>query len=143
MSGLADIGVRVAGADERLSGNAHALIHELATRLAKLDAEGIEDAIDLRGIPLSKADLQMLEDFLGTGEIEARIDALGPTRVYETSYSGIWRATYYSEDGKVVADVLEVTRRPEILATPRGDVADASRALHEALGSLPAPSPGA
>lgn len=137
MSGLADIGVRVVSAQDDLSGNGHALIHELGKRLELLAAEGVTDAIDLRGLPLSAGDLKMLEDFLGVGEIEARIDALGQTRVYETSYAGIWRVTYYSEDGKVVADVLEVTRQPEILATPPGDVADACGRLRRGLAGLP------
>ncbi len=141
MSGLADIGVRIVAAQDGLSGNGHALIHELDKRLERLAEQGATDAIDLRGLPLSAADLQMLEDFLGVGEIEARIDALGLTRVYETAYAGIWRVTYYSEDGKVVADVLEVTRQPGIITTPPGDVADACGRLREALGDLP-PLPG-
>ena len=142
MSGLEDIAVRVLDAGGGLTGNAHALLHELQTHLRALTERDATDAIDLRGLPLSAADMRLLEEFLGVGEIEARIEALGPTRVYETRYSGIWRVTHYSEDGKVVADVLEVTRQPGILSTPPADAVDGLKRLREALGRLPALPPG-
>jgi hydrogenase-1 operon protein HyaF len=71
------------------SGNGAALLRELATLLRGLAERDEAASIDLRGIPLNLGDLQELRETLGTGEVEARINALGESHVAETSYPGI------------------------------------------------------
>ncbi len=111
------------------TGNGTALLHELATLLQALARHGKAASIDLRSVPLSPGDLQELDDFLGAGAVEARIDALGESRVTETRYPGIWRVVHRNETGEIVAELIEVCTVPAILCAPVEDIAAAAGRL--------------
>ncbi|HZP92449.1 MAG TPA: hydrogenase expression/formation C-terminal domain-containing protein [Burkholderiales bacterium] len=113
---LQDIRV-VASAGTSSIGNVLAIAHEIESLLAALVESGRSGSIDLRGLPLSRADYEALREFLGQGEIDAAIEALGPTQVRETKVPGVWWVQHCNANGEVTAELIEVTYLPEILKT--------------------------
>jgi len=135
MSGLSEIGIRTA-ADE--TGNALPLLHEIAFLLERLTRDGVSGTIDLRSLPMLPGDRAILESTLGQGEISAEIQALGATRIRETAIHGVWWVTHCNSGDEVVAEFIEVTRFPAILAAPEEDVREGWLRLHAALAEMAA-----
>ena len=92
-----------------------ALLVEVAGLLERLIAHGEEGAIDLLGLPLSPAALAMLDQRLGHGEVDVRINACGLSEIHETRFPGVWWTQHADEDGRVVARLIEVAFVPNIL----------------------------
>lgn len=131
MSGLDHIAVRV---EHTPTGNARAILNQVAALLADLAAGGSGGSIDLsRGAPLSAADRDLLDRVLGHGEVSAQVDSLGPTRIHESAIPGVWRTTHMNSDEQVLAELIEVTRCPELLMTPAEDLPEATARLHARL----------
>ncbi len=107
---------------EVASGNVEPLLHEIRHALQRL-AEGKEGTvIDLKRLPLAPGEEERIEATLGTGEVRAEIDALGPTLIQETSYPGVWLITHKNADDVVVARFVEVTYIPELLRSQQADI---------------------
>jgi hydrogenase-1 operon protein HyaF len=70
---------------------------------------------------------------LGTGAVDARVEALGESRVVETKFPGIWWVTHRNEVGETVAESVEICGVPAILHAPREDVADGAKGLRQTL----------
>ena len=47
---------------------------------------------------------------------------MGPSQIYETQFSGVWRITHFNAANEVVGRYVEVTRIPEILLAQEADV---------------------
>ncbi|HKK13398.1 MAG TPA: hydrogenase expression/formation C-terminal domain-containing protein [Gammaproteobacteria bacterium] len=123
--GLKRINVTVAPQEPQESVlNAWALLNELEQMLLALIDHERPSSIDLRGVPLTAADRRTLERVLGEGEINVEIDALGMSRVRETAVHGVWWVTHHDDDGKTVAEFLEVSYCPDILRSHKDDVRD-------------------
>lgn len=133
MTGLKDIGVKVVSTHEDAAGTVRAVLHEIAARLERLVDYGETGAIDLRSLPLAPGDRERLEMFLGQGEVDALVNALGPTRVRETAVRGVWWVTHCNADEETVAEFLEVTRLPAILETHADEVRESLDQLRERL----------
>lgn len=129
MNTLRDIPVNI----ETATGNVEPLLHEIRHALRRL-ADGEEGTtIDLRRLPLVPGEENRIENILGTGEVHAEVDALGPTIVQETSFSGVWLVTHQNAEREVVARFIEVTRMPEILKSQQEDIELALNKLEEEL----------
>ena len=137
MTRLRDIGVKVIDQDPQaaLSGNAPALLHEIAALLAALVQEGRSGAIDLRGIPLTPADRTYLSERLGEGEVRAQVSALGPSEVRETAYRGVWWVTHRNAEGELCAELIEVTPMPAILQSDAEELTESLQRLQAGLRS--------
>lgn len=122
MSSLEHISIRVASFDEMLTGQAEAVLAEAAEMLGRLMAEGVEDSIDLRGLPLTAADRDWLDAQLGRGEAEVVLEAGGRSVLKETAYPGLWRVVHQDLSGRVVAELLEVAFVPLIIRPDKIDV---------------------
>ncbi|MGA7801641.1 MAG: hydrogenase expression/formation C-terminal domain-containing protein [Gammaproteobacteria bacterium] len=135
MNGLDGIGVQVVtrDADDASEANAWALLHELDGMLDALLQDGEESSIDLRSIPMTTADREVLARVLGEGELNASIDALGPSRVRETGIHGVWWVTHHNTDDAVIAEFLEVSFCPDILRSHIDDVRDTLESLRTQL----------
>ena len=104
------------------TGNVEPLLHEIRHALRRL-AEGKDGtAIDLTRLPMAPGEEERLYEFLGEGEVRVELDALGPTKVVESSYSGVWLVTHYNLDQAVVGRFIEVTRFPELLKAQGSDI---------------------
>ena len=118
MSSLDKIAVNA----EVTTGNVAPLLHEIRHALKRL-ANGEEGTtIDLRSLPLAPGEQERIEATLGTGEVRAEVDALGPTLIQETSYPGVWLITHKNTDDAVVARFIEVTYIPELLRSQPADI---------------------
>ena len=138
MSGLKDIAVTVIGASADQpgsdpSGNATAILHEIADLLERLASDGSQGMIDLRAMPLTSGDRAQLEEVLAAGAVRVAIDAAGPTEVVETVYPGVWWTRHHNESGETVAEFIEVTVCPEILKSHIEDVREGWAQLRRVL----------
>ena len=118
-----------------LTWNVQPILHEIRHALVKLLDHGEQTVNDLRSIPLAPGEEDSIIDTLGRGEINARMDALGPSEIYETRYPGVWLVTHYNESESIVSRFIEVTDVPEILKSQQEDIEQARRRLADRLAS--------
>ncbi len=121
------------GAVKHADGNARAILQQIAQMLETLLTTGETGSIDLHALPLSPADRTFLSESLGTGEVQAEVEALGKSRAVETGISGVWWIVHHNADGDVIGEFVEVAFCPEILLTPVEDVRDGLDALRARL----------
>ena len=84
------------------TGNVEPLLHEIRHALKRLADGEAGTVIDLKRLPLAPGEEERIEETLGTGEVRAEVDALGPTIIQETSYPGVWLITHKNADGVTV-----------------------------------------
>lgn len=135
MTSLSGIHVHPGTAEESAChhGNAVPILHEVRHALERLIHTGESTKIDLSSIPFGPGDEERLTARLGTGEVSASIDALGPTRIHETAIPGVWLVDYRSGEDERLALHIEITTFPEILRTQPEDLAIAISALDAQL----------
>ena len=134
MHGLPEIAVIVTTSHEQsITDNVRALLAEIATMLAELLKTNKPDSIDLRSLPLLPGEYEAIKTILGEGEIKADLDALGPTHIYETGLAGVWWVRHNNENDECVAEVIEVTRIPDILKSPVNEIEISQSALKQQL----------
>ena len=105
-----------------LSGNAPALLREIAEMLRRLLDNGEISAIDLKALPLTPADLDWLRSELGEGEIAVTLQADGESSLNETACPGVWWVTHRNQQGGVVSEFIEVTFVPDLVMAQQEDV---------------------
>lgn len=120
-------------------GNALPLLHEIRHALERLIHQGESTAIDLRALPFGPGDEAELLAVLGRGEVQASLEALGTSRVWETSFPGVWVVDHRDPEGRRIALAIEVTRIPEVLLSQPGDLRTALGRLDETLTRDPSP----
>ncbi|HEX5649413.1 MAG TPA: hydrogenase expression/formation C-terminal domain-containing protein [Steroidobacteraceae bacterium] len=98
------------------------LLHEVKHALQRLLETGEPTTIDLGSIPLAPGEFEKIDAALGTGEVKVALEAMGPSQIYETQFSGVWRVTHFNAANEVVGRYVEVTRMPEILLAQETDV---------------------
>lgn len=119
--------------DNTLTWNVEPLLHEIRHALDQLINSNETSAIDLRSIPLAPGEEEKILATLGKGEVQATLDILGPSEVYETHYSGVWIVTHYNDDEQIISRFIEISNLPEILCSQIEDVADAYSQLSDRL----------
>ncbi len=144
---LSDIAIRVEpvivaappAIDGGLGGGVAAILTELVTLLDRLTESQTPAAIDLRSLPMSPQDRVELKRALGEGEVRAMLDAQGLSTFCETRISGVWWVEHRDPQGELVAELLEVTPIPQILASAPDDIAAGARTLREQITARVAP----
>jgi hydrogenase-1 operon protein HyaF len=138
MSGLSDIqaGTTVPDGGAKDWGNSLPVLHEIHHGLKRLAEQGESTLIDLRAMPFGPGDESRLLGLLGEGEVKAEIDALGPTRIWETEVKGVWIVDHRDLDGERLALHVEITAFPDILRTQPQDIEAAIRELDERLAEV-------
>jgi len=126
-------------------GNALPILHEIRHGLCRLNETGEPTLIDLHALPFGPGDEERLLALLGPGEVEARIDTLGHTRIWETAFPGVWLVDHRNAHEERLALHIEISSVPEILRSQREDVADAltrldARIAADASVAYPAPT---
>jgi len=122
----------IQNADE-LTWNVMPLMHEVKHALTNLISNNETAIIDLRSIPLAPGEEDKLLDILGIGEVQARLNSLGPSDIIETKYSGVWLITHYNDENNIISRFIEITTMPEILFSQKDDMHEACENLTEAL----------
>ena len=118
-----------------LTWNVKPILHEIRHALDKLLSTGESTIIDLRSIPLAPGEEDSIIETLGQGEVQARLDVLGPSEIYETQYAGVWLVTHYNDSDNIVSRFIEITELPDVLKSQREDVVHALDALVTELGT--------
>ena len=134
MSGLDEIAVQVESGPTAPTAQVQAILSEIETLLRLLQESGEPGGIDLRSLPLFPGDYEALVEALGEGEVSATVRALGPTEVRETAVPGVWWTIHRNEGDEVVAELIEVTKCPDILCTPPEDLDEALERLASLRG---------
>lgn len=118
-----------------LTWNVQPILHEIRHALEELLESGETSIIDLRSIPLAPGEEEKIINVLGRGEINAHLNALGPSDIYETRYAGVWLITHYNESESVVSRFIEITELPAILKSQREDMTVGLEEITEELES--------
>jgi hydrogenase-1 operon protein HyaF len=116
-----------------LTWNVQPILHEIRHALAALLETGETRVIDLRSIPLAPGEEQTIIDTLCCGEVHAKLNALGPSEIYETRFAGVWLITHYNEENSVIGRFIEITKIPDILQSQNEDMAIALQQLETEL----------
>jgi hydrogenase-1 operon protein HyaF len=110
-----------------------ALAHEITSHLERLLATGEAAAIDLKSLPMAPAEFSELKSMLGQGEIDLSLDMEGITRIRETAYPGVWWIQHQAENGRILAEYIEINRFPDFLSAQPEHISDAVRQLRDRL----------
>jgi hydrogenase-1 operon protein HyaF len=135
---LAQIAVPAVGGG--LGGGVAAILSELAGLLERLAGGDASATIDLRSLPMSPQDRIELQLALGEGEVRATVNAQGLSNIRETEVSGLWWVEHFDRNGQLVAEMIEVARVPQILASAFDEIAAGARVLRARI-STAAPDP--
>ena len=114
-----------------LTWNVQPLLHEIKHALAELINTGKKHIIDLRSIPLAPGEEEKIINALGVGEVQAHLNAMGPSEITETQYSGVWLVTHRNDENEIVSRFIEITQLPDILSSQTEDM----KAAHEQLSA--------
>ena len=139
MSRLSEIPIRIEPppAVGGVGGGVTAILSELITLLERLGDRQESAAIDLRSLPMSIDDLAGLRRELGEGEVRAILDAEGLSAIRETKVPGVWWVEHRDRHGELIAELIEVTRMPQILMTATEEIATGVRLLRAQLALHP------
>jgi hydrogenase-1 operon protein HyaF len=124
-----------------LDGGIAAILSELVTLLERLAMGEVPGAIDLRSLPMSSLDRVELQRVLGDGEVQATVNAQGLSRMRETRVSGVWWVERFNPQGELVAELIDVSRAPEILSSASDEIAAGARALRAQISTAAASAP--
>lgn len=119
-----------------LTGQAAAVLREIAALLARLVASGEGGAIDLSALPLTPADRDWLCAQLGRGEVEILLHTGGESTLQESAYPGVWWVRHYNEAGVLVSELIEVCHIPEIVSAHPTDIQSGLERLNVHLNEL-------
>jgi hydrogenase-1 operon protein HyaF len=134
MASIGDIPVTIEGGSvPKEFGNALPLLNEVRHALARLIDTGEPTQIDLGAMPFGPGDEDRLMDLLGSGEVTATVNVLGPTRIRETAFAGVWIVEYLNADEQRMALHLEIDLVPRLIRVQPDDLPDALRDLDEVL----------
>lgn len=114
---------------DELTQNVKPLLHEIKHALENLIENGETSIIDLRSIPLAPGEEDKILSTLGTGEVQAKLNALGLSEVIETQYAGVWVVTHYNDENNIISRFIEVTTMPNILSSQTEDIMAAYSSL--------------
>jgi hydrogenase-1 operon protein HyaF len=90
---------------------ARRVLERLLTALDRSVSGGEAEPIDLTELPA--ADLSLIDQVLGEGEVSARAEReTGPILIQESVFAGVWRIRQLDSDGGTRADRIEVAAIP-------------------------------
>jgi hydrogenase-1 operon protein HyaF len=125
MSGLEDIALRPEKVYEPDSATIlHPVLHEIRHALRRLIQNGESTVIDLTSLPFGPGDERQLLEYLGEGEVNATLNTLGRSRLWETRFPGVWLVDHYNPEQVRIAFQIEVGEVPAVLKSQKEDVAD-------------------
>jgi hydrogenase-1 operon protein HyaF len=103
-----------------------ALLRAVAEAAANYSAGAASRSFDLAGLDI--AQIELIDQILGEGEVSAFVAAPQPARVQESVAPGIWRVRWCTPDGTLTGESVEVGVVPEAVCaaaeagTPMPDI---------------------
>lgn len=119
-----------------LGANGQALLHEIIVLLKGLLEKEEPGHIDLRALPLTHHDYDLLHETLGEGTITAEVVNMGVTLIQQTGVAGVWWITHYNEEEDVIGEFIEIAFCPESLIVELESVEEGVDALQARLVEL-------
>lgn len=113
-----------------------AILHEIEALLERYQAFGLNGSIDLRWLALLPGDLERLQEVLGSGEVSARVDALGVATVRESAIHCVWWVEHCGPDGQFQGQWIEITEVPSLLRSDRAAIGYGLESLRERISSF-------
>ncbi len=113
--------------------NAMPIITEIREHAEQFPITGKSHSINLTLLPLSKEDIEFLENSLGQGPIDLLSRGYGDCRVRSTSIPNVWWVRFYNSMGTVVLDTLEVIDVPGVACAALEDIRDSKKRLEDIL----------
>ena len=145
MTRLSDIPVHIefcAGPAKEPSGISPAglaILHEIESLLKDYQAFGRNGSIDLRWLSLVPGDLDRLHEILGSGEVSAKVDALGVSTARETAIQCVWWVEHCGPDGESHGQWIEITEVPSLLRSDRASIGYGLEMLRDRISSFGGP----
>jgi hydrogenase-1 operon protein HyaF len=93
---------------------AHKVLQAILVAVSAAADGAAPEPIDLT--KLDAANLALVNQVLGEGEVSARVEGAQSLRIQESIFAGIWR-TVISQGGRVVADQVDVGAVPPVLVS--------------------------
>jgi hydrogenase-1 operon protein HyaF len=112
---------------------AHKVLQAILVAVSAAADGAAPEPIDLT--KLDAANLALVNQVLGEGEVSARVEGAQSLRIQESIFAGIWR-TVISQGGRVVADQVDVGAVPPVLVSAARDGGRAGATL-----AMPEPAP--
>jgi hypothetical protein len=119
-----------------LTGNATAVLHEVAEMLVALAERGESGVIDLGGMPLSSADKAWLAENLGQGEVQMTLSLDGASEVRETAFHGVWWLIHHNGKGVLTGEFIEINSVPALVSAHPDDIRQAADRLGFLINDL-------
>lgn len=113
--------------------NAPSLIAELAAHLAAYETCAQGHVINLSLLPLSDADLLLLEHLLGKGEVTVLSRGYGNCRISSTGVKNAWWVRYFNSREAIILTTIEVVGIPPVALAASEDLKDSAERLAEIL----------
>ena len=123
MSSLDRIAVNLI--DEGHSEMVRSILSEVVSLLERWVKKGEPGQLDLKSLPLSAADSQLLEKALGRGEVTGSMDVMGNSQMIETAFSGVWYVIHRDDQDQVIVKQIEVVDIPAIIFPQPSEVLSA------------------
>ncbi len=112
------------------------LLNEICHALEKLLLYHENTLIDLHSLPFSPHDITQLVEFLGKGEVEAYLYALGKSIFWETNFAGVWWIEHYNSEESLINRTIEIAYCPSILQAQTEDIQLGKQQLQQLIKSF-------
>lgn len=113
--------------------NVPQILDELADRRAAWREGDLPHVVNLTLLPLSPADIGLIDHHLGTGRVLVLSRGYGNCRITNTLAARTWRVVYYNSQDAVILNAIEVTDVPDVACAATEDLADTEQRLAEVL----------
>jgi len=113
--------------------NALPILTELQEALANWRPGALSHVINLTLLPLSEADLELLDASLGSGPVATLSRGYGDCHISSTACPGVWWVRYTNSMGTLILNTLEVTDIPAVTCAAQDDLDDTRQRFDELL----------
>lgn len=113
--------------------NAPAILNELEDHIANWRPGQPVEVINLTLLPLSPADLAVIDQCLGQGSTVILSRGYGNCRITLSEVPHTWRLSYFNSQDTAILNTIEVTDIPDVACAAREDLEDSLERLQEVL----------
>lgn len=108
--------------------NALPLLTELTDGSARYQP-GANRVINLSLLPMTQADLVLLDERLGHGALHLLSRSYGQCHVHSTGLPNVWWVRYFNSMGTLILDTIELVDVPAVVCAAPEDIADSRQRL--------------
>ena len=109
--------------------NARAILTEIADQVQRRASGDEPHVINLSLLPVSDADLALLDEALGRGPAEVLSRGYGNCVVSSTRVRDVWWVRYYNSMSTLILNSIELTELPQVVKAAPEDIRDSAARL--------------